>query len=133
MRTLSLIIGLFAIVFISATLATDSPHGKGFNVPCEQCHSAKGWKLDKEIYSFDHTTTALPLVGQHQTVECRLCHKTLIFADAKSECFECHTDIHQQTVGPDCGRCHTPASWIINNITEIHRLTRFPLLGPHYT
>jgi len=133
MRTLSLIIGLLAIVFISATLATDSPHGKSFNVPCDQCHSAKGWQLDKTIYSFDHNTTALPLAGQHQVTDCRQCHISLVFSEAKKECFECHTDIHEQTVGPDCGRCHTPASWIIDNITEIHRLTRFPLLGPHYT
>ena len=133
MRTLSLIIGLFAIVFISATLATDSPHGKDFNVPCDQCHSAAGWKLDKTIYSFDHNSTALPLVGQHQVIDCQLCHVSLVFSDAKTECFECHTDIHEQTVGPDCGRCHTPASWIVDNITDIHRMTRFPLVGPHYT
>ena len=133
MRTLSLIFVLLAFVFISANFSSDSPHGSDFDVPCGECHSSKGWKLDKEIYSFNHNATTFPLIGQHQVINCRLCHLSLVFSEAKSDCFECHTDIHQQTVGPDCGRCHTPASWIINNITELHMLSRFPLLGPHKT
>lgn len=135
MRKLSLIIvGVLAFVFLSARLmtTTPSPHGEDFKVSCSVCHSAKGWKLDREIYSFDHGTTALPLSGKHTTVDCRACHPTLVFSDAKTGCSDCHTDIHEQTVGPDCGRCHTSDSWIVNNINEIHRRTRFPLLGPHY-
>lgn len=133
MRTLSLIAGLLAFVFVAANLATDSPHGKDFTIPCSQCHSAKGWFLDKEIYSFDHGGTRFPLAGQHQVAECRLCHLSLVFSEAKETCIACHTDMHNQTVGPDCGRCHTPDSWIVSNITEIHRMSRFPLVGPHYT
>jgi hypothetical protein len=41
--------------------------------------------------------------------------------------------MHNQTVGPDCGRCHTTRSWIIENITEVHQKSRFPLVGPHFT
>lgn len=133
MRALSLTTGLFAVVLVSATLATDSPHGKDFNVPCEQCHSAKGWYLDKEIYSFDHNGTRFPLTGQHEVIDCRQCHFTLVFSDAREDCMACHTDIHYQTVGPDCQRCHTTFSWIVNNITDIHRVSRFPLVGAHYT
>ena len=126
MRKLSLIIALAALFFIAAAPRSDSPHGPGFTVPCEKCHSAKGWKLDKEIYSFDHNTTKMPLVGQHQAVDCRSCHVSLVFTEAKKECFECHTDMHNQTVGPDCGRCHTPQSWIVEDITGLHQRSRFP-------
>jgi hypothetical protein len=132
MRKLSLIIiVVLAFVFISARLMTPSPHGDKLKVSCDVCHSAKGWKLDREIYSFDHSTTALPLTGKHKLTNCRLCHPTLVFSDAKPACADCHTDLHEQTVGPDCGRCHTTDYWIVNNITEIHQRSRFPLLGPH--
>ena len=53
----------------------------------------------KTIYSFNHNTTKLPLVGQHIEVNCRQCHPTLIFSEAKTECNECHTDVHQATAG----------------------------------
>ena len=39
----------------------DSPHGSVFKISCNVCHSPKGWELDREIYSFDHHTTRLPL------------------------------------------------------------------------
>jgi hypothetical protein len=41
--------------------------------------------------------------------------------------------MHYQTVGPDCSRCHTTKSWIVENITEMHQRSRFPLLGAHRT
>ncbi len=134
MRKLSLVIlSLLVVVFLSAKLMSDSPHGKDFNLPCELCHSSKSWKLDKSIYAFDHNKTAFALTGEHQSLDCRICHPTLVFSDAKTSCIDCHTDMHNQTVGPDCGRCHTTKSWIVENITEIHQRSRFPLLGPHYT
>ena len=131
MRILSLLI-LFTVLFLS-NQKTDSPHGSEFKISCKICHSTKGWQLDKDIYSFDHNKTRLPLVGQHTVVNCRLCHTTLVFSEAKNECSQCHIDVHQSTVGLDCSRCHTPASWLVNNIAEIHRASRFPLLGAHRT
>jgi len=41
--------------------------------------------------------------------------------------------MHNQTVGFECERCHTPKSWIVENITEVHQVSRFPLVGPHVT
>lgn len=144
MRKLSLIIAiLLAFVFVSGKILTttkpptfksDSPHGEDFKVPCDQCHSsAKGWKFDQAVYSFDHGKTKFSLEGQHKNADCKQCHTSLIFKDAPTNCLGCHTDIHEQTVGPECGRCHTPNSWIINNITDLHRRTRFPLVGMHAT
>ena len=134
MRKLSLIILLLFVFQLSpCVLMADSPHGKDFKLSCDLCHSSKGWKFDKTIYAFDHNKTALPLSGQHISLECRQCHKSLVFSEASPACFDCHTDMHNQTVGPDCQRCHATKSWIVENITEMHQKSRFPLVGPHYT
>jgi hypothetical protein len=134
MRKLSLItLTVLVLVSVSTKVMSDSPHGKGFSLNCDLCHSSTSWKLDKTIYSFNHNTTVFPLNGQHQEVNCRSCHPTLVFSEAKTTCVDCHTDMHNQTVGPDCGRCHTAKSWIVENITEIHQRSRFPLLGAHKT
>ena len=131
MRILPLTFLLLTVVLVMAGRIDDSPHGSDFEISCSVCHSPKGWELDREIYSFDHNTTKLPLQGQHTSINCKLCHPSLVFSEAGTDCFDCHTDMHYQTVGFDCGRCHTPESWIVNNITDIHRQGRFPLLGPH--
>jgi hypothetical protein len=111
----------------------ESPHGPDLKISCTTCHSSKGWKLDLEIYSFDHNKTKLALTGQHALLNCRQCHPTLVFSAAKPNCNECHTDMHQGSVGLDCSRCHNSASWLVSNITEIHQRSRFPLLGAHRT
>jgi hypothetical protein len=131
MRILILLI-LFIVLFFSKQQA-DSPHGKDFKISCVTCHSSKGWQLDRDIYSFNHNTTKMPLLGQHKVINCRQCHPTLVFKEAKSECIQCHNDIHQATTGSDCSRCHTPESWLVKNITEIHQRSRFPLVGAHRT
>lgn len=128
MRRLSQII-LF--LGLAVYLHGQSPHGEDFTLSCDDCHTAEGWKLLSGSTAFDHNSTAFPLEGLHQTVNCKSCHSSLVFSEAKAECMACHTDMHNQTVGFACERCHTPRSWIVENITEIHQLSRFPLLGPH--
>ena len=41
--------------------------------------------------------------------------------------------MHQQTVGNDCARCHTADSWLVDNVTQLHERTAFPLMGVHAT
>ncbi|MGB8491588.1 MAG: hypothetical protein WCE64_11085 [Bacteroidales bacterium] len=129
MRSLPFLILL--VMLFAGYKAFQSPHGPNFRIDCKTCHSTKGWELDKEVYSFDHSSTAFPLTGQHTAVNCRECHPTLIFSQAKTGCLDCHKDVHQSTVGPECSRCHTTQSWLVSDITGIHRMSRFPLLGPH--
>ena len=124
---------ILSLVFSLSLFSQKSPHGDGFAVNCMDCHNTTGWKIDIKTLSFDHGTTKFPLVGQHQSVSCKLCHTSLEFSKAGKECNSCHTDIHNQTVGPECSRCHTPVSWVVNNITEIHQRSRFPLVGAHVT
>jgi len=127
MRRLILII-LSAIYVIQ--LFAKSPHGEDFKINCVVCHTTENWlKIKKD--SFNHDTTDFPLDGQHKTIKCRECHIDLEFKNAKSECISCHKDVHELTLGRDCDRCHTTATWIVNNIIQIHRQSRFPLLGAH--
>lgn len=131
MRVLSFLI-LLLLVFFAGRL-TDSPHGSDFKISCATCHSSGGWALDTSVYSFNHNTTKLPLTGQHSKINCRQCHSSLVFSEAKTECVDCHKDIHEATTGSDCSRCHTSESWLVNNVDDIHRMSRFPLMGAHRT
>lgn len=130
MRRLSLMIGL-AILFASLRFIASNPHGENFKTSCDDCHNTEGWSVNPDSISFDHDTTRFVLAGEHQRVNCRSCHVSLIFAGTSSDCFDCHTDIHQNTTGTDCGRCHSPESWLVADIIGLHNKTRFPLMGAH--
>ena len=97
------------------------------------CHSASGWHLDQEIYSFQHDSTRFPLIGQHRVIDCKMCHVSLDFAQAETSCSSCHSDMHQQTVGDDCARCHHTNSWLVEDVTTVHIQNGFPLQGIHAT
>lgn len=129
MRILSSLILWLAF---SWSMYAQSPHGKDFSNDCGDCHTTEGWKVGGRS-SFNHDTTDFALVGQHKLLDCKNCHKTLVFSQTKKECAACHTDIHNQTLGFECERCHTSKTWIVENITEVHQLSRFPLVGPHVT
>jgi hypothetical protein len=130
MRILS---SLILLAVLCGKIFAQSPHGDEFNFNCEDCHTTDGWKINKKPLLFNHDTTSFRLEGQHKQVDCRLCHISLVFSDAEQECRYCHTDMHYQTVGFECERCHTPKSWIVENITQIHQVSRFPLVGAHVT
>ncbi len=125
----------FLIIFLinfSVNYA-QSPHGKGFSMDCNQCHSEENWNIIPAKILFKHSETKFNLVGQHQSVQCRSCHPSLVFSDQKEKttCNNCHKDVHGNTVGSNCARCHSPNTWIVENVAEIHRSGRFPLLGNH--
>ena len=126
--------GLF-IVVIMVVLAgvAQSPHGPNLKDDCSACHTANGWSVDLKSLSFDHSSIGFALEGQHGQLACEMCHSSLVFDEAKSKtnCVDCHTDVHQQTVGFDCAQCHTTTTWIIENAMDLHRQSRFPLLGVH--
>jgi hypothetical protein len=128
MRFIIILVFLF-LGFLSAK--SQSPHGQKFDLDCSNCHTDKDWVVDRSKMTFDHNKTRFVLEGEHANVQCRSCHKTLVFSEAKTECNNCHQDMHNQTVGFDCVRCHTSSSWIIGNARNIHLQSRFPLLGSH--
>ncbi len=129
MRILSCLI----IILAAAGAAyPQSPHGSNLRLDCSDCHVSTNWEKIPDRIKFDHNTqTSFMLTGQHATVDCKSCHKSLIFSQAKTSCNSCHNDIHRNSLGPDCARCHTPKTWIINDVIQIHQNGRFPLVGAH--
>ncbi len=60
---------------------------------CAVCHTPDDWFP----YNFDHNSTAFPLDGQHEKLECGACHyKTpaqdiIIYKNRKTKCIDCHS------------------------------------------
>jgi len=127
MRKLSLSILLLCFALVG--VAQKNPHGFSKEKDCTLCHNTENWT---DISSgFNHDTTGFVLQGMHNNIKCTDCHKTLVFSKTKSNCFDCHVDIHSGTLGLDCNRCHDNQSWIVDNVKEIHDMSRFPLFGAH--
>ena len=127
-KILLIIISVFTVTSIFAK----SPHGEEFKIDCVNCHITSNWE-QMNPRKFNHNKTKFPLVGQHNTVDCRKCHPTLEFAKAKMQCVDCHKDMHEGTVSRDCERCHLPKSWIVSNVKQIHQQVGFALEGSHAT
>lgn len=148
------ILNILLFLGFTTSLFSQNPHGAEMKINCASCHSPEGWEITAEFWQdqapekpvrpgvsgvvraadslrFQHSQTKFELLGQHQLVDCRSCHETLVFTEASTECISCHVDIHHQTVGVDCARCHNSEHWLIDNITEIHQENGFPLTGVH--
>jgi hypothetical protein len=106
----------------------DDKHKGQEGKKCESCHNEKSWKGT----NFDHGLSRFPLLGKHAKVECKKCHLTPSFKDAKSECIACHRkdDKHKLKLGPNCGDCHNANSWKSWKFDHDRR-TRFKLDGAH--
>jgi nitrate/TMAO reductase-like tetraheme cytochrome c subunit len=123
---------IILLIVISVTVIySQSPHGEEFDYDCELCHEPVNWEVIPESVQFDHGTTGFEIIGQHSSIDCESCHKTLKFSEVESACISCHTDLHQGTVGKDCIKCHTSKSWMFEDINNVHQVGRFPLLGKH--
>jgi len=109
---------------------TRSPHGS-LAIPCENCHTATGWRPIRAVPEFDHNKTRYALRGMHEKVQCTQCHVKPIFADVGKNCQDCHADIHQRKMGTDCAQCHSVLGW--NNAVQQVKdhQNRFPLFGAH--
>jgi hypothetical protein len=96
---------------------------------CEKCHVDKDWKT---VPRFDHGLTRFPLLGKHFKVECKDCHKSKRYKDAKIDCISCHTkdDKHKTTLGTACEQCHNARSWKTWDFDHDKR-TKYVLDGKH--
>jgi hypothetical protein len=110
--------------------STRSPHGP-LAIPCENCHTATGWRPIRAIPEFDHNKTKYPLRGMHEKVQCTLCHVKPVFTDVGRNCQDCHADVHQRKMGTNCAECHTVQGWNIAVQQVKDHQNRFPLLGAH--
>jgi len=146
---------IILLLGLTINLFAQNPHGVDFTTDCSTCHTSEGWDIAPEFWEendpskqiisdnmrletpfttrgFDHSTTDFTLEGQHTIVDCRDCHQSLVFSEARTDCYSCHTDMHNQTVGFDCARCHNSENWLVADITQLHYDNGFPLLGAHY-
>ncbi|MFO1220363.1 MAG: cytochrome c3 family protein [Burkholderiaceae bacterium] len=106
----------------------DDKHEGQQGKKCESCHGDRDWKTT----TFDHGLTRFPLLGKHAKVECKDCHKSPRFKDAKVACVACHLkdDKHKKTLGALCEDCHNARDWKTWNYDHDKR-TKFALDGKH--
>ncbi|MFA6903873.1 MAG: cytochrome C [Gallionellaceae bacterium] len=105
----------------------DDKHKGQEGKKCETCHNEQDWKKAK----FDHAKATFPLLGKHFLVDCKKCHLTPAFKDAKSDCMSCHEkdDVHKKRLGTACETCHNMRNWKAWDFD--HNKTNFKLDGPH--
>lgn len=105
----------------------DDKHEEQQGKKCESCHDEKDWKKA----TFNHSMSKYPLTGKHILVECKKCHATPRFKDAKSDCWSCHEkkDSHKKTLGTNCEKCHNTRDW--KSWDFDHEKTNFKLQGKH--
>jgi hypothetical protein len=106
----------------------DDKHEGQLGQQCNTCHGEQDWKKA----SFDHGRTRFPLLGKHLIVQCKSCHATPRYKDAKTECVACHAkdDVHKRRLGPQCETCHNARDWKAWDFNH-DRKTQFPLDGAH--
>jgi hypothetical protein len=108
---------------------------------CLECHLTTTWKS----LVFSHDSTAFPLIGLHQAIPCKECHKIvnlqsnfkhIQYAGTAKQCYACHTDIHfgqfnrvesNQTM---CEQCHSARGWRLLQF-EHNTQSQFRLDGKH--
>lgn len=108
----------------------DDKHKESLGTNCSACHTEKNWK---ETGKFDHDKTRFALVGKHAKVECKECHKSLMYKEAPRECYGCHQkdDKHRASLGRECADCHNNQDWKATEGRFAHDKTKFPLRNAH--
>lgn len=126
------------LAFSNCTACHEDIHKNKFGQNCKQCHTEESFHFNKGMKIFDHDKTNFKLLGKHQLVDCKQCHKTTLTAPIRhDQCKDCHVDFHKgdftnkKGVSPDCDQCHTNNSFTPSTFTiEKHNL-KFPLEGAH--
>ena len=105
----------------------DDKHKGQEGKKCETCHSEQSWTKTR----FDHRMSRFPLTGKHLLTECKKCHATVKYKDAKTDCWSCHKkeDTHKLTLGKNCESCHNTRDW--KSWDFDHDKTDFKLEGKH--
>ena len=106
----------------------DDKHKGQLGADCANCHAEVSWRES----SFDHNKSEFPLREKHSGVECKKCHASPLFKDAKKECASCHAkdDSHKQRLGPRCEPCHSTRDWKTWEFDHNLR-SRFKLVEKH--
>ena len=109
------------------------PH-ETFPADCSLCHEGQGWQDLRDDFTYDHAAeTGVELSGAHAEATCIRCHNDRgpVATFAARGCAGCHEDVHRGELGTSCDRCHQETTWQPVGQIELHRRTRFPLVGVH--
>jgi len=130
--------GFKGLTYSNCTSCHQDVHQNKFGQNCKQCHSEESFHTIKGISTFDHDKTDFKLIGKHQSVNCKSCHKTNLTNSIKHDrCSDCHTDYHKKDfakdgVSPDCKECHDNSGFSPSTYTiEKHNVSKFQLEGAH--
>ncbi|MEY4139701.1 MAG: hypothetical protein RLZZ371_1883 [Pseudomonadota bacterium] len=106
----------------------DDKHEGQLSSDCGTCHNDKSWKGT----SFNHAMARFALAGRHLLLECKSCHLTLRYKDARSDCYSCHQkhDKHKLAFGKQCESCHNVRAWVLVSFDH-DKQTSYPLEGAH--
>lgn len=126
------------IAFSACTDCHKDVHENRFGQDCTKCHSETSFLTLKNKSNFDHNKTSFALVGKHQELDCKKCHKTNYTTPIKhARCADCHQDYHkgqftQKNLTSDCKDCHNETGFQEALFTiEQHNKTDFKLEGAH--
>ncbi len=124
--------------FANCTDCHKDVHDNKFGNDCKKCHSEESFHQISGIKSFDHSKTNFPLVGKHQSLDCKKCHIGKLTASIRHNfCSDCHKDYHNgqftaQNPKSDCKDCHDNNSYKETSFTiERHNKGSFKLEGAH--
>lgn len=114
-------------------------HNNKFGEDCNDCHTETSFKKLKSLNNFNHTLTGFELVGKHNQVDCKECHKSDDMTEPilHQKCTDCHSDFHSGEIVEngfvkDCNNCHTENGFLDFNFgIEEHNNTVFPLIESH--
>lgn len=108
---------------------------------CHDCHGTDDW-VDRPRMIQEHNSTAFPLVGAHERVDCDACHTggpAAGYLGTPTDCYFCHAAEYAETVDPDhlasdfgtdCRICHGvyASSW---GAADFIHPGNFALTGAH--
>jgi hypothetical protein len=119
-------------------LCHEDVHINKFGNQCQDCHSEDSFRMFGEVVKIDHNKTDYELLGKHNLVDCRSCHKDRMIEPLEHDrCSSCHNDYHDNQfavngISPDCADCHTVFGFESASFTiEQHNAGSFPLEGAH--
>ena len=126
------------VLFNNCTNCHKDVHEDKFGQNCKKCHSEESFHTIKDDGNFNHDKTDFKLLGKHQLLDCKKCHKTNLIDPIKcAHCSDCHADYHKNEfskdgVLPDCDLCHDNKGFTESLYTlEKHNLLKFRLEGAH--
>ena len=113
-------------------------HENKFGSDCRKCHTENSFHQLSGTTKFDHSKTNFTLIGKHQELDCKKCHKSSYTTPIKHDrCIDCHADYHKgqfmaKNFVSDCKDCHDENDFRSSGYSiDRHNESKFKLQGAH--